>query len=269
MRRNLLKVFACLALVLSLTACGSKDDTDTREVLKVGMECDYAPFNWTQATEPEKGVALTTGGYCAGYDVQIAQAIADGLDMRLEVVKTEWDGLIAAVQTGTLDLIIAGMSPTAERKLSIDFSDNYYNSDLVLVVRKDGAYANASKLSDFSGAKVVAQLNTFHDTVIDQIDGVKHQTPAIDFSTMLTSLNAGIVDALVAERPYAQGAVETNTGLTFIEFGENGFVASEDDTAIAVGLKQGSQLRTKINDILDGISQEQRDEMMQWAIDNQ
>ncbi len=82
--------------------------------------------------------------------------IADGLGMELEVVKTAWDGLPMAVLSGDIDAIIAGMSPTAERQQTLDFSDPYYESDLVVVVRKDGAYAAATQLSDFTGARITA-----------------------------------------------------------------------------------------------------------------
>src|SRR5690606_38806150 len=104
------------------------------------------------------------------------------------IVKTDWDGLLPALVSGKIDAIIAGMSPTEERKESIDFSDNYYESDLVMVVKKGGAYENATKLSDFAGAKITAQLNTFHYTVIDQITGVNKQTAMDNFSAMRVAL---------------------------------------------------------------------------------
>ena len=67
--------------------------------------------------------------YAGGYDVEIAKKIADGLGKELVIVKTEWDGLVPALISGKIDAIIAGMSPTEERKETIDFSDNYYTSN--------------------------------------------------------------------------------------------------------------------------------------------
>ncbi|MFL3952443.1 transporter substrate-binding domain-containing protein, partial [Pseudomonas aeruginosa] len=78
-----------------------------------------------------------------------------------------------ALQSGKIDAIIAGMSPTAERRKEIDFTDPYYESQLVVVVQKDSKYAKAKSLADLSGAKITAQLNTFHYTVIDQIPDVQ------------------------------------------------------------------------------------------------
>ena len=92
------------------------------------------------------------GGYADGYDVRIAKIIADQLGMELEIVKTEWDGLTPALLSGNIDVIIAGMSPTAERRMTIDFTDSYYDTELTVVVRKDSAFAGAKSLADLAGA---------------------------------------------------------------------------------------------------------------------
>ena len=109
--------------------------------LKVGMECAYAPFNWTDMGEPTvNAVPISSQGsegmYANGYDVQIAQYIANKLNMKLEIYAITWDGLLPAVQSGTVDAIIAGMSPTAEREEEIDFTDVYYSSNLVVIYKK-------------------------------------------------------------------------------------------------------------------------------------
>jgi putative lysine transport system substrate-binding protein len=239
-------------------------------VLRVGMECNYAPFNWTQSNANDRTVPITSGGYADGYDVQVARKIADGLGKKLEIVKIEWDGLTLAVQSGEIDAIIAGMSPTAERALTIDFTEPYYESELVVVVKKDSPYASAKALADLSGAKITAQLNTFHYTVIDQIPGVVKQTAMETFPAMIVALSAGSIDGYISERPGAVSAVASNPDLTYVEFSEgSGFEASPEDVAVAVGLKKGSDLRDGINKILADISKEDRQQMMDEAVDNQ
>ncbi|NLF29116.1 MAG: transporter substrate-binding domain-containing protein, partial [Clostridiales bacterium] len=237
------------------------------EVLRVGMECNYAPFNWTQTEPSDEALPIEGGGYADGYDVRIARKVADQLGYDLEIAKIEWDGLIMSLVSGKIDAIIAGMSPTDERMLTIDFSDPYYESDLVIVVRKDSPYAAATALADFSGAKITAQLNTFHYTVIDQIPGVSLQTAMDTFPTMIVALSAGAIDGYVSERPGAESAIATNPNLTFVGFEEgNGFEADPADTTIAVGLAKGSALTAKINEALANISEDERVQIMADAL---
>lgn len=261
--------FTMIVLIaVSLVGCSEKDSSNKQ--LRVGMECAYAPFNWTQSDDSKGAVPIKGGGFAGGYDVEIAKIIAKELGMELVIVKTEWDGLEPALQAGTIDAIIAGMSPTADRKTRIDFSDNYYTSDLVVVVQKDGPYASAKTLQDFKDAKITAQLNTFHYTVIDQLAGVKKQTPLSDFPTMITALSSGVIDGYISERPGAVSAMASNPELTFVSFPEGqGFQASEEDVAIAVGLKKGSELKDKINAALAKIPIEERTKLMDEAVKNQ
>lgn len=257
-----------LALALSLSSCASA----TTGEFKVGLECAYAPFNWTQATDANGAVPISgTNEYAGGYDIEIAKKIAAGLNKKLVIVKTAWDGLTPAVQSGTIDAIIAGMSPTAERKLTIDFTSNYYRSDLVIVVKKGSKYEGAKSIQEFAGASITAQLNTFHYTVIDQITGVKKLTAMDDFTAMRVALESGIIDGYISERPEGVSAVAANSKFAMVEFAAGkGFTTSDDDVAIAVGVKKGSgDLVTSINKILAGISEAQRKELMDTAIKNQ
>lgn len=253
-----------LAMILALVLVGSCMSAMAEGVLRVGMECNYAPFNWTQAEPSEYAVAIEGGGgYADGYDVQIARKIAEGLGKELVIVKTEWDGLPMGVMTGAFDAIIAGMSPTEERKATIDFSDAYYTSQLVVVVRKDGPYASAKSLADLSGAMITGQLNTFHYSVINQIPGVNLAMAMETFPAMIVALRSGAIDGYVAEEPGAVADTTANPDLIYIKFDEGqGFQASESDTSIAVGLRKGSELCAPVNEILAAIDTETRLQMM-------
>ncbi|ABO50748.1 amino acid ABC transporter substrate-binding protein, PAAT family [Desulforamulus reducens MI-1] len=263
-----------LAVMLLLTGCGSGGSSETKKektggTFKVGLECGYAPFNWTQMDDSNGAVKIDGNAeYAGGYDVEIAKKIAKGLGKELVIVKTEWDGLVPALTSGKIDAIIAGMSPTAERKKTIDFSDIYYKSDLVMVVKKGGKYEGAKSIQDFNGAKVTAQLNTFHYTVIDQIKGVAKQPAMDNFPAMRVALESGIIDGYVSERPEGVSASTANPNFAMVEFKE-GFTTSDDDTAIAVGIAKGSELTEQINKILAGISEEERTQIMDSAIKNQ
>jgi putative lysine transport system substrate-binding protein len=263
-----------VSTILLLAGCGTSSKSSTSgssedNTFKVGLEAGYAPFNWTQNDDSNGAVKIDgSAEYAGGYDVEIAKKVAEGLGKELVIVKTEWDGLVPALTSGKIDAIIAGMSPTAERKETIDFSDNYYKSNLIMVVKKGSKYEGATSIQDFKGAKVTAQLNTFHYSVIDQIEGVNKKTAMDNFPAMRVALESGIIDGYVSERPEGVSASAANENYVMVEF-EEGFETSEDDTAIAVGLAKGSDLTEKINEALAGISEEERTSIMDSAIKNQ
>ena len=269
-KKNLMIVVLVLVCALVLCGCGNKEE-ESANTFTVGLECNYAPYNWTQTDDSNGAVAISDGsGYCGGYDVQIAKKIAASMNKDLVIVKTEWDGLIPAVNSGKIDAVIAGMSPTEERKTSVDFSEPYYESELVIVVKADSEYANATSLEDFEGAKIVAQLNTFHDTVIDQIPNVQHQTAMETFPAMIVAVESGKVDGYVSELPGAVSAQASNPDLTYVEFSDGeGFEASEEDVAISIAVKKGSTLLADINTALEGISEDDRQSLMENAIVDQ
>lgn len=274
MKRILSIILAAVMLAVSLTAlasCGnsvdaSKDVENIKKagVLKVGMECAYAPYNWTQTNADNDAVKIKNAdGYANGYDVQAARKIAASLGVELEIYAYKWDALIPAVESGTIDCGIAGMSPTAKRKAVLDFSDNYYVSNLVIIVREDGAYANAQSLADFKGCSIGAQAATFHAEALKQIEDVKENI-LDDFTLLYTALTANTIDGYVAEEPTAYSICSEGSGLTFAPLVNNstGFTCDEGDTAIAVGVRKGSDLAAAISEIVDGISDSERSELM-------
>ena len=277
MKKKLVLFLAAMMTALVLAACGADDEVTTtssegsekKEVLRVGLEAGYAPFNWSQGDDSNGAVPLKDSKeYTAGYDVEIAKRIAEGLGMELEIVKTDWDGLIPSLQSGAIDAVIAGMSPIPDRLEVIDFTENYYVSDYVIVVKEDGPYADAKTLADFKGAKITGQQATTHYDVIDQIEGVQKQVAATDFGAMRVQLQSGAIDGYVSERPEGISAEMALENIKYI-VPEPNFEADAASTAVAVGLKKGSDLTEKINKVLAEISEEERQKLMEDAIANQ
>lgn len=271
-KRLILLIGTVLLLSTILMGCNGNDvngKVNDTEVFRIGLEAGYAPFSWTQMNDSNGGVKIDGAAeYAGGYDVEIAKRIAEDLGKELVIFKLDWDGLLPALQSGTIDAIVAGMSPTAERAEAIDFTDTYYKSDLIMVVKKGSQYEDARSIQDFNGATITAQLGTFHYTVIDQIEGVNQETAMSDFPAMRVALESGIIDGYVSERPEGVSASSANENFVMVEF-EDGFVTSDDDTAIAVGVVKGSQLTEKINEALSKISEEERQSIMDEAIKNQ
>ena len=277
--KRLFTLILAVAMMLTLfTSCSKIDATMDVENIQaagqivVGMECDYAPYNWTTSTPSNTTVPISNspGAYADGYDVQIAKLIASELGVELVIKAIEWDGLIPALEAGEIDMIIAGMSPTEERKLSIDFSDTYFDSNLVMVVRKDSAYASATSISDFKGASISAQLNTFHYTVIDQIDGVNKKTAISNFPTLISELNSGNIDGYVCEKPGAISVVASNDAFTYIEFADgNGFTCDPAESSISVGVRLDSSLTAVINSVIARLTTTEKQAMMDEATSRQ
>lgn len=263
-----------LVSIMILTSCGSKDSQQAKEkkdseTFTVGMEAMYAPYNWTQTDDKNGAVPIAdTKEFANGYDVQIAKKIADSLGKKLVIQKMEWSGLIPALQAGYIDAIIGGMSPTDKRREEIDFSDLYWKSDLIVVVKKDSKYKDAKSINDFAGAKLTGQLNTFHYDVLDQMPGIDKQDPIGDFSQERVALKSGIIDGYVAELPEGLSITKAVDDFTYVSFEEGkGFDVSDSDIGIAVGLKKGNtELKDKINEFLKTLSQEDRQKLMEEAL---
>ncbi|MFJ8089471.1 transporter substrate-binding domain-containing protein [Lysinibacillus sp. NPDC095746] len=284
MKRQWLVLMLTVMTAILLAACGAGDKkatmsssndgnkTSTEEgggQFRVGMEAGYAPFNWTQQDDANGAVKIADNAeYAGGYDVQMAKKIAEGLGKELVIVKLEWDGLVPALQSNKIDVIIAGMSPTKERKQTVDFTENYYTSDFVMVIKKGSKYEKATSIQDFSGAKITSQLNTSNYNVIDQIKDVKKQTAMDNFPAMRVALEAGKIDGYVAERPEGISAAAANDKFTYVKF-EKGFDTDISNTSIAVGLRKGDAHLEKINEILKGISEADRQKIMEEAIHQQ
>lgn len=271
MKRVILGLFVLLFGV-TLFACQSEDqfDLDVETSIVVGLEAAYAPFNWATPTQNEFTVSITgqAGFYADGYDVVMAQKIADALGLNLVIKAYGWDGLIPALNAGEIDLIIAGMSPTAERALTVNFSEEYYRSEQVMVVRVDGSYADATSITDFNGAKVIAQAGTLQDDLIDQITGVIHQETLNTYSDLVNALAYGTSDAFVAELPVATSIVQTNSQFMMIQFGEGlGFEVSDEDIMVSVAMRlEDLNLLDAVNEALSGITNLERQQIMQDAL---
>jgi len=256
-----------LAFVLTSTVFGA-DATNKKGKFVVGMECNYAPFNWTQMDKTETSVAISSVDYADGYDVVMAARLAKELGLELEIKKIAWEGLIPALDAGDIDAVIAGMTETPERTNGATFTKPYYQSDMVIVVRKDDPLANAKNIQDFSGKTILGQMNTLYDEVIDQIKDVKHATPQATYPRMVLSLQEKEVDGITAELPVARGVVAANPDLIIVQFEKGkGFDA---DTTVSVAVKHGNtKLKEAIEGVLEKISQDERNQIMQAATERQ
>lgn len=240
--------------------------------LKIGMEANYPPYNWTQTTATH-GAAPIDGSkqFANGYDVQIAKIIGRHLHRRVVVEKTQWDGLLPALTSGKIDLIIAGMSPTSDRRKVINFSQPYRKSTFVIIVNKASKFATAKGLNDFIGARLTAQQGTLHYDLIKQLRGAKRENAMTDFSAMRQSLQSGTIDGYVAEDIEYESYHRVNKNIVAINLSRmKGFKVAESDAITSIGVKKrNTTLLHQVNRILATVSAAKRVALMNAAVRQQ
>ena len=269
--KKILALTLALALSLGLCACGGRsaeaapaEETTTESteiasgvedgVLTVAMECNYAPYNWTQPDDSNGAVPIkdTDGEYANGYDVMMAKKLCEANGWELEIVRLDWDSLVPAVQAGTVDCVIAGQSMTAERAEMVDFAGPYLYASIVCLTKADSALASAAGISELSGT-CTSQIGTiWYDTCLPQIEGAQIQSAAESAPAMLMALETGTVDFVCTDMPTAQGAVVVYPDMVILDFSasEDGFEVSDEDINIGISVMKGN---TVLKDALDAV----------------
>ncbi|MCI6629727.1 MAG: transporter substrate-binding domain-containing protein [Lachnospiraceae bacterium] len=302
MKKKAVSMMLAAVCALSLCACGSKSaepaaqaepaaeapaETEAAEeesvsgteeapageekVLKVAMECGYAPYNWTQPDDSNGAVPIQdSADYAYGYDVMMAKHIAEQLGYELQIVKLDWDSLVPAVQSGTVDCVIAGQSITSERLEMVDFSEPYYYASIVGLVKSDGKYADAAGLSDLAGATCTSQLGTiWYDVCLPQIKDAEIQPAQESAPAMLVALESGRTDLIVTDMPTAMAACVAYPDMKLLDFTGTGddFEVSEEEINIGISVQKGNkELLDGINSVLAGMTTDDYEKMMNEAI---
>lgn len=271
------KVVVGIAIVLVIVAIiivvafVNNPEENQRQVLRVGMECAYAPYNWSQPDDSNGAVPIKGGvNYAYGYDVMMAKRIAEELNCDLEIYQIDWDSLPVALEANTVDCVIAGQSITSERLETVDFSTPYYYASIVTLTNADSEYADAKGLSDLEGAKCTSQINTcWYDTCLPQIKNADI-LPAMDTApNMLVALNSKTVDLVVTDMPTAMAALQVYPNMKLLDFtgSEDNFEVSDEEINIGISVKKGnSELLEKINNVLKNYTAEDFENMMDEAI---
>ena len=277
MKKKALAAVLVAAVTMSMAGCGSKQaastdggskteseagsdaaaaDSGEKKTLRVGMECAYAPYNWTQSDDSNGAVPISgSSDYAYGYDVMMAKHICEELGWDLEIVKMDWDSLPTSVSSGAIDCAIAGQSITAKRLESVDFTDPYYYASIVTLVKKDGPYKDAKGLADLKGATATSQINTvWYDTCLDQIEDV-NKLPAYETTgTMLVSLESGACDLICTDQPTAMAACVAYPDMEMLDFSssDDNYQVSDEEINIGISVKKGNQeLVDEINSVLE------------------
>lgn len=276
MRKLLNRSLFALAILLTLifavlvfSGCSKKS-----EKLRIAMECGYAPYNWTQENDANGAVPIAGGvGYAYGYDVMMAKHLTEKLGYEFEIVKLDWDALIPALQSGDVDAVIAGQSIKPERAEKVDFTTPYYYASIVTLVKENSPYASAKGMSDLAGGTCTSQLGTiWYDVCLPQIENANVLAAQETAPTMLLALESGAVDYVVCDLPTAKAAVLVYPSMKILDFtdSEDNFVVTEDDINLGISVQKGNkELLDAFNSVLNEMTVEDFDAMMQEAINVQ
>ncbi|MBR2209167.1 MAG: transporter substrate-binding domain-containing protein [Synergistaceae bacterium] len=262
-------LISVLLLCISIYA-GIRYNANNGRMLRVGTECDYAPHNWEEDHPTDSNVPLANkeGFYAEGYDIQIAKVVADSIGSKLEVKKLEWDDLIPALNRREIDAIFSGMLDSSARREVIAFSDIYevQKIEYGVLVRRDGNYSKAKKMTDFAGARFVGQEDTNLDRGIAQLPGAVRLEPVKTTTEMFDKLFNGEVDGIIIGTEKISANVKANPEIVGITFPEDeGF--KFDYTGICAGVrKQDTRLQKEINDALKDLNQRERQRIMDRTI---
>lgn len=285
MKKKIVSVLLAAIMALSLAGCGSSSSASAPAaagssasgtgvedgVLTIAMECAYAPYNWAQPDNSNDAVPIKDSSQFAnGYDIMMAKKICEANGWKLEVKQLDWDSLIPAVQSGTVDAVIAGQSMTAEREKQVDFAGPYLYATIVCLTKKDGKYAAAKGITDLAGGSCTSQLGTvWYDSCLPQIKDAKIQTASESAPAMLMALETGTVDFVCTDMPTAQGAIQAYPDMTILNFADSGndFKVSDEDVNIGISVRKGNTtLKDAINKVLSGMSADDFNKIMADAI---
>ena len=275
--RNLSITLILLVIgLVTLTGCQNQTvDTNEGEetkVLRVGMECAYAPYNWAQSDTSNGAVPIAgSSEYAYGYDVMVAKFLAEKLGYELEIYQIDWDSLPVALQSNKIDCVIAGQSITSERLQTVDFTTPYYYASIVGLTKNDSEYADATGVSDLEGATCTSQINTvWYDVCLPQIKNA-NILPAMEVaSQMLVALDSGKTDLVVTDMPTAMAATKVYPDFKLLDFtnSENdNFNVSDEEINIGISVKKGNtELLNELNTALAELDTTDFEEMMNTAI---
>lgn len=269
--KKMLAVLIALTLTLLGAAALAEGPTGVEDgVLTVAMECAYAPYNWAQSDDsngavPIRGSAL----YANGYDVMTAKAICEANGWQLEIVQQEWDSLIPAVQSGTVDAVVAGQSMTAQRMEAVDFAGPYLYATIVCLAKEGNPNAEATGISALKGTATSQSGTIWYDTCLPQVKDATIVPPAESAPAMLMAVETGTVDFVCTDMPTAQRALLAYPDLKLLDFAGSGddFEVSDEDINIGISIRKGNTvLLNAINDYLKDKTADDFNALMAEAI---
>ena len=247
--KKLLLGLAGIFALTSLAACSSSTNTldkvKNKGTLTVALNPHFAPFEFKTIQDGKDTIA--------GADIEIAKAIGDELGVKVKFSEMSFDNVLASVQSGKADIAISGISATKERQKIFDFSDTYYDSETVLLVKKDATEKTYKQISDFSKKSIAVQKGSIQENIAKANLSDANVVSLAQTGEAINELKSCQVKGVVLEKAIAKGYVDQNSDLTMSDIA----LKSDSNDAYAVAMPKGSDdLKAKVNKIIAKLKKE-------------
>ncbi len=242
--------FLGLLMIFLLVGCNnatqapknnSHSNQANQSVLRIATEGAYAPFNYTNAD-----------GSLGGFDIDLANAICNKMQVSCEIKAQDWDGIIPALKTGKYDVIVSAMSVTPERSEQLDFSQPYFVNSLVFLTKSSSAF-DPSHRKNIDNATIAAQRATISSQWLQKTYPNANVQLYDTLNNAFMDLVAGRADAMISDKVPALAWLKGDNAKDFIIKGDD--IDINDTIAIAVN-KGDDELLSKINTALDELKQD-------------
>lgn len=249
--KKLISIILIISMLLVLAACGQTDTTSNNDNSKTKLE---------EIKEAGKLVIGTSAGYppyefhkeingkdtIVGFDIDIAKEIAKDLGVELEIKDMQFSGLLAALNAGKIDIVIAGMTPTEERKKNVDFSKVYYIAQQAVVVNKENV-DSFKTVDDLKDKIVGVQKGTTQEEIAKNLLNENQIKPLGKVSDIMLEVINGKIDAVIVEAPVANSYAAQNPNLAV-----SAIKLNTGDSGSAIAIKKGNEeLVDAVNKTLD------------------
>jgi arginine/lysine/histidine transporter system substrate-binding protein len=250
---KLVALLLTVVLTVGLSACGKKETTIDKikksGKIVLGTSPDYPPYEFINSKKE-----------IVGFDIEIAKQIAKDLGVKLEIKDMEFKGLLAALQAGSVDFVLAGMTPDEDRKKSVDFSQVYYTAVQTIVVRAEDK-DKIKTTDDLKGKKLGVQKGTIQEDIAkEQVAGAEAKALG-KITDLVLAVKSKNLDAAIIEGPVAKAYVNANKDLVISEI-----KLKVEEAGSAVALKKGNEELVKsIDKTLDKLIKDKTIE--NWVTD--
>jgi len=217
-------------------------DESYDEYITMGTSADYAPYEWPTDVDGKQTIV--------GIDIEIAKAIASALGKNLKVVNKSFDYLLDDLSSGKVDFVIAGMTPTEARAEIVDFSQVYYEATQVILVQTTNVstYSTLASL-DSATVRIAAQMGAIQQDLADEYFPTSQKVYLQAVPDLVLKLSQGLVEAVLLEKPVAEGYVANVSGLSILDL-----TIGEPDGGSAVAVEKGNtELLAVINTVLTSL----------------